>query len=75
MTEEEIDTLFNRNFSAGSEVRYGLMVANMIVEAHDGTFGAYSNNLDEVSSFFIELPLATVEQINTLPHDQNEYWL
>ena len=75
MTAEEIDILINEGFPSKGGVTYGLIVANMIIKAHDGLFGAFSDGPDKGSTFFIELPLACEEQIDSLPHNQNAYWV
>ena len=75
MTTKEVDILTNQGFSCEGGVTYGLMVANMIIEAHDGIFGTFSDGPDKGSTFFIELPLASEEQIDSLPHNQNAYWV
>lgn len=74
MTEEEIKDLFNQKYSSVSGMNYGLKIANMIVKDHDGGFGVSSNDPNTGSSFYFELPLASDEDINNLPHDQNAYW-
>ena len=74
MTKEEIDELFNEKYSSVSPENYGLKIAHMIIKDHDGGFGVSSNGPDTGSSFYFELPLASNEEINNLPHDQDSNW-
>ena len=78
MPEEEVKDLFELeifDYDENSGLTYGIMIANMIIKAHGGKFGAFSEGLDAGSPFYFELPLASIEEINTLPRDQNVHWI
>ena len=73
--EKDLSSLEIFDYEENSGLTYGIMIASMIIKAHGGNFGAFSGGLDTGSAFYFELPLASIEEINTLPRDQNVHWV
>ena len=73
--EKDLSSLEIFDYEENSGLTYGIMVANMIIKAHGGKFGALSKGLDTGSALYFQLPLASIDEINTLPRDQNVHWV